>query len=165
MEELFYKSNIHLYHPNIILQGNSGSGKSIIAQKIMLDWASEKHYLKDFDLAFILRYEEVKCISEEMNLIELLSWNCSLTSDQISKMLQDSAQRVLFIIDGLDDLDELRFVCDEFSISSKSRKPHLRSLFVPCFVNKFCPDLSCSSLLELRSHRACCLQDNNVSGL
>ncbi len=122
MEELFYKSNIHLYHPNIILQGNSGSGKSIIAQKIMLDWASEKHYLKDFDLAFILRYEEVKCISEEMNLIELLSWNCSLTSDQISKMLQDSAQRVLFIIDGLDDLDELRFVCDEFSISSKSQK-------------------------------------------
>ncbi len=119
VEELFNKSNIHLYHPTVILQGNSGSGKSIIAQKIMLDWASEKHYLKDFDLAFSLRYEEVKCISEEMNLIELLSWNCSLTSDQISKMLQDSAQRVLFIIDGLDDL---RFMRDEFSISSKSQK-------------------------------------------
>ncbi|XP_051717484.1 NACHT, LRR and PYD domains-containing protein 1 homolog isoform X4 [Ctenopharyngodon idella] len=118
VEELF---RLHI-PTTIILQGNSGSGKSFIAQKIMLDWASEKHYLKDFDLAFYLRYEEVKCISEEMNLIELLGWNCSLSSDQISQMLQNSAQRVLIIIDGLDDLDDLRFMCHEFCISSQFQR-------------------------------------------
>ncbi|KAL0154801.1 hypothetical protein M9458_049064, partial [Cirrhinus mrigala] len=122
VEELFNKSNLHLRYPTIILQGNPGSGKSVIAQKILLDWASEKPYLEDFDLAFCLRYEEVKCISEEMKLIELLSWSCSLTSDQISKMVQNSAQRVLLIIDGLDDPDELRFMCDEFRILSENQK-------------------------------------------
>ncbi|KAL1247754.1 hypothetical protein QQF64_023130 [Cirrhinus molitorella] len=120
VEEMFNKSNIRMYFPTtIVLQGNSGSGKSFIAQKIMLDWASDKHYIKDFDLAFCLRYEEVKCISEEMNLIELLSWNCNLTTNQITKMLQNSAQRMLLIIDGL---DEFKFICGEFCISSKFQK-------------------------------------------
>ncbi|XP_016385344.1 uncharacterized protein LOC107721716 isoform X4 [Sinocyclocheilus rhinocerous] len=125
VEELFNKSDIHLRYPsNVsnILQGNSGSGKSFLVQKIILDWAFEQHYLKEFDLVFCLRCEELKCISEEMNLIELLSWNCGLSSDQISEMLQNSSQRVLFIIDGLDDLDELRFMCDEFCISSKFQR-------------------------------------------
>ncbi|KAL1280834.1 hypothetical protein QQF64_015434 [Cirrhinus molitorella] len=85
----------------------------------MLDWASEKPYLKDFDLAFYLSCEELKCISEEINLIELLSCNCSLTSDQISNMLQNSAQRVLFIIDGL---DKLKFMHHELCISSKFQR-------------------------------------------
>ncbi|KAL1280837.1 hypothetical protein QQF64_015437 [Cirrhinus molitorella] len=116
VEELFYQTT------SIILQGNSGSGKSFIAQKIMMDWSSEKHYLKYFDLAFYLRCEEMKCISKEMSLIELLSWNCSLMSEQISEMLKNSAQRVLFIIDGLDDLDELRFMCNEFCISSELKR-------------------------------------------
>ncbi|RXN20153.1 LRR and PYD domains-containing 3-like protein [Labeo rohita] len=122
VEELFSKSNLCLYYPTIILQGNPGSGKSVIAQKILLDWASEKPYLEDFDLTFCLRYEEVKCISEEMNLIELLSWSCSLTSSQISRMVLNSVQRVLLIIDGLDEPDELRFICDEFCISSKFQR-------------------------------------------
>ncbi|XP_043084805.1 NACHT, LRR and PYD domains-containing protein 1 homolog [Puntigrus tetrazona] len=114
---------------SFILHGNSGSGKSIIAQKVMLDWASEKPYLKNFDLAFSLRYDELKCISEEMNLIELLSLNCSLTSDQISMMLENSEsalqQRVLFIIDGLDDfnyISEFELMRYELCISSIFQK-------------------------------------------
>uniref|UniRef100_A0A8C1P8H1 Uncharacterized protein n=1 Tax=Cyprinus carpio TaxID=7962 RepID=A0A8C1P8H1_CYPCA len=123
VEELFNKLDIHLYYPSsVILQGNSGSGKSFLVQKIILDWASEQHYLKDFNLAFYLSCEELKCISEEMNLIELLSWNCGLSPDQISEMVQKSSQRVLFIIDGLDDLDELIFMCDNFCISSEFQR-------------------------------------------
>uniref|UniRef100_A0A8C2ABI2 Uncharacterized protein n=1 Tax=Cyprinus carpio TaxID=7962 RepID=A0A8C2ABI2_CYPCA len=123
VEELFNKSDIHMYYPaSVILQGNSGSGKSFLVQKIILDWAFEQHYLKEVDLVFCLSCEELKCISEEMNLIELLSWNCGLSPDQISEMLQKSSQRVLFIIDGLDDLDELRFMCDKFCISSKFQR-------------------------------------------
>ncbi|KAL1280833.1 hypothetical protein QQF64_015433 [Cirrhinus molitorella] len=89
----------------IILQGDSGSGKSIIAQKIMLDWASDAVSVRRFDLVFYLRCEELICISEEINLFELLSCNCSLTPDQISQILQQSPEaKTLFIIDGFDDL-------------------------------------------------------------
>uniref|UniRef100_A0A673K9N9 NOD-like receptor family B, member 5 n=1 Tax=Sinocyclocheilus rhinocerous TaxID=307959 RepID=A0A673K9N9_9TELE len=86
----------------VILQGDSGSGKSIIVQKIMLDWASEAP--KNLYVVFNLRCEELMCVSEEMNLIELLSYSCSLTSDQISQMLQQSPEKMLFIIDGFDEL-------------------------------------------------------------
>uniref|UniRef100_A0A8C1E1R9 NOD-like receptor family B, member 5 n=1 Tax=Cyprinus carpio carpio TaxID=630221 RepID=A0A8C1E1R9_CYPCA len=120
VEELFNKSDIHMYYPaSVILQGNSGSGKSFISQKIILDWASGNPYLRHFNLAFYLSCEELKCISEEMNLIELLSWNCGLSPDQISNMLQNSTQRVLFIIDGF---DKLRFMHCELCISSKFQR-------------------------------------------
>ncbi|XP_051719255.1 NACHT, LRR and PYD domains-containing protein 1 homolog isoform X2 [Ctenopharyngodon idella] len=103
--------NTHVYEffqlggaVTVILQGDSGSGKSFIAQKIMLDWASEMFSASRFDLVFYLRCEELMCISEEINLIELLSYSCSLTSDQISQMLQQLPENVLFIIDGFDEL-------------------------------------------------------------
>ncbi|XP_058613875.1 NACHT, LRR and PYD domains-containing protein 1 homolog [Onychostoma macrolepis] len=86
----------------VILQGDSGSGKSIIAQKIMFDWASETS--RHLNVVFNLRCEELMCVSEEINLIELLSYSCSLTSDQISQMLQHSPEKMLFIIDGFDEL-------------------------------------------------------------
>uniref|UniRef100_A0A8C2AD91 Uncharacterized protein n=1 Tax=Cyprinus carpio TaxID=7962 RepID=A0A8C2AD91_CYPCA len=120
VEELFNKSDIHMYYPaSVILQGNSGSGKSFISQKIILDWASGNPYLRHFNLAFYLSCEELKCISEEMNLIELLSWNCGLSPSQISSMLQNSTQRVLFIIDGF---DKIRFMHCELCISSKFQR-------------------------------------------
>ncbi|CAM4588725.1 unnamed protein product [Leuciscus chuanchicus] len=80
----------------------------------MLDWASERLYSGRFCLVFYLRCEELMCISEEVNLIELLSYSCSLTSDQISQMLQHSPEKVLFIIDGF---DELRLTQDIYDMS------------------------------------------------
>ncbi|XP_067308705.1 NACHT, LRR and PYD domains-containing protein 1 homolog [Pseudorasbora parva] len=100
---------------NIILRGDSSSGKSFIAQKIMLDWASERFSSRPFIVVFYLRCEELMCISEEMNLIELLSSSCSLTSNQISQMLQHLSKNVLFIIDGF---DELRFTQDIYDMSA-----------------------------------------------
>ncbi|XP_073712570.1 NACHT, LRR and PYD domains-containing protein 1 homolog isoform X1 [Misgurnus anguillicaudatus] len=87
----------------VILSGDSGSGKSFMLQKIMLDWASGKFYHYFFDVVFLLKCEELKCVSEDMSLTELLSWSCGLTSDQISQMLQCSPQSLL-LIDGLDEL-------------------------------------------------------------
>ncbi|XP_073671152.1 NACHT, LRR and PYD domains-containing protein 1 homolog [Paramisgurnus dabryanus] len=97
-------------HKPVILQGNSGSGKSFIAQKIMLDWASGKRYL-NFHLVFYLKYEELKCISAEMNLFEILSWRSNLPSHVISQM--QSSCNVLFLIDGF---DECRLLCNDHSM-------------------------------------------------
>ncbi|KAL0201536.1 hypothetical protein M9458_004723, partial [Cirrhinus mrigala] len=87
----------------VILSGDSGRGKSFMLQKIMLDWASGEFYSENFDVVFLLKCEELKCISEEMSLNELLSWSCSLTSDQISEILELTPEKVLILIDGIDE--------------------------------------------------------------
>uniref|UniRef100_A0A8C1ZX21 NACHT domain-containing protein n=1 Tax=Cyprinus carpio TaxID=7962 RepID=A0A8C1ZX21_CYPCA len=87
----------------VILSGDSGRGKSFTLQKIMLDWAFGKLYYKNFDVIFLLKCEELKCIFEEMSLFELLSWSCSLTSDHILQILELTSEKVLFLIDGIDE--------------------------------------------------------------
>ncbi|XP_048059082.1 NACHT, LRR and PYD domains-containing protein 1 homolog [Megalobrama amblycephala] len=88
----------------VILQGNSGNGKTLTVQKIMLDWASGDLYKERFDIVFHLKCKEINCIIGEKSLVEILSNSCSLTSDQISQILQHSPEKVLFIIDGFDEL-------------------------------------------------------------
>ncbi|KAA0701399.1 NACHT, LRR and PYD domains-containing protein 3 [Triplophysa tibetana] len=61
VDELFEPKSIK--EPILILQGNSGSGKSYIAQKILLDWASGERYHK-FELVFYLRCEELSLDAE-----------------------------------------------------------------------------------------------------
>lgn len=94
----------------VILSGDSGRGKSFTLQKIMLDWASGELYSENFDVVFLLKCEGLTCISEEMSLIELLSWSCSLTSDQISQILELTPEKVLFLIDGMDENVSCSFI-------------------------------------------------------
>ncbi|XP_051773306.1 NACHT, LRR and PYD domains-containing protein 1 homolog isoform X2 [Ctenopharyngodon idella] len=98
----------------VILQGNSGNGKSFTVQKIMMDWASGDLYKERFDVVFHLKCKEINRILAEKSLAEILSCSCSLTSDQISQVLQHSPEKVLFIIDGF---DELRLTPDVYDIS------------------------------------------------
>uniref|UniRef100_A0A8C1UMV1 NACHT domain-containing protein n=1 Tax=Cyprinus carpio TaxID=7962 RepID=A0A8C1UMV1_CYPCA len=87
----------------VILSGDSGRGKSFMLQKIMLDWASGELYSENFDAVFLLKCEEFKSISTEESLFYLLSLNHSLTSKQISKILQLTPEKVLILIDGMDE--------------------------------------------------------------
>lgn len=87
----------------VILSGDSGRGKSFTLQKIMLDWASGELFSENFDVVFLLKCEELKYISDVKSLIELLSCSGSLTSDQISKVLELTPEKVLFLIDGMDE--------------------------------------------------------------
>ncbi|ROJ62481.1 NACHT, LRR and PYD domains-containing protein 3, partial [Anabarilius grahami] len=92
-------------HPSaVILQGNSGNGKSFTVQKIMMDWASGDLYREQFDVVFHLKCKEINHIRDKKSLEEILSCSCSLTSDQISQVLQHSPEKMLFIIDGFDEL-------------------------------------------------------------
>ncbi|XP_041938976.1 uncharacterized protein LOC121700218 isoform X1 [Alosa sapidissima] len=92
----------------VILQGHSGHGKSFMAQKIMLDWASGNLYQDRFELILHLRCKELNQVSRERNdrcVVDLVSYNKTFTP-LISQKLKDSPQKVLFLIDGF---DELRF--------------------------------------------------------
>ncbi|KAL1280827.1 hypothetical protein QQF64_015427 [Cirrhinus molitorella] len=88
----------------VILQGNSGNGKTLTVQKIMMDWASDKLYKERFDIVFHLKCKEINRIPGRKSLVEILSYSCCLTSDEISQILQHSSEKVLFIIDGFDEL-------------------------------------------------------------
>nr|XP_055059858.1 NACHT, LRR and PYD domains-containing protein 1 homolog [Misgurnus anguillicaudatus] len=115
LNSLFHTDDHGITPRAVILQGNSGNGKSFVVQKIMMDWASGNLYKDQFDVVFHLKCKEINCISGEKSLLELLSWSCCLTSDEISQMLQRSSERVLFIIDGF---DELRLPQDVYYMTS-----------------------------------------------
>ncbi|RXN16181.1 LRR and PYD domains-containing 3-like protein [Labeo rohita] len=85
----------------VILQGNSGNGKSFTVQKIVMDWACD---LYKFDVVFHVKCKEISHISSRTNLVELLSYNSFLSSDEISTILQRSPEQVLFLVDGFDEL-------------------------------------------------------------
>ncbi|XP_065118185.1 NACHT, LRR and PYD domains-containing protein 1 homolog [Paramisgurnus dabryanus] len=87
----------------VILSGESGSGKSFMLQKIMFDWASERLFCEYFEVVFLLKFEMLKCISEKMNLTELLSESCSLASQEVTHILESSPGKVLFLIDDFED--------------------------------------------------------------
>ncbi|RXN20113.1 LRR and PYD domains-containing 3-like protein [Labeo rohita] len=103
IDQLFSPDSDGKTPKSVILSGDSGRGKSFMLQKIMLDWASGEFYSKQFDVIFLLKCDEVKCLSDKMSLNELLSWSCSLTSDQISELLQLTPKKVLILIDGTDE--------------------------------------------------------------
>ncbi|XP_051718438.1 NACHT, LRR and PYD domains-containing protein 1 homolog [Ctenopharyngodon idella] len=104
LNSLFDSDGHGISHSAIILQGNSGNGKSFTVQKIMMDWASGDLYKEWFDIVFHLKCKEINRIPGKNSLAKILSYSCSLTSDQISQILQHSPEKVLFIIDGFDEL-------------------------------------------------------------
>ncbi|XP_067218072.1 NACHT, LRR and PYD domains-containing protein 1 homolog isoform X2 [Chanodichthys erythropterus] len=104
LNSLFDSDGHGISPSSVILQGNSGNGKTFTVQKIMMDWASDDLYKERFDIVFHLKCKEINRIPGKNSLAEILSYSCSLTSDQISQMLQHSPEKVLFIIDGFDEL-------------------------------------------------------------
>ncbi|XP_053343178.1 NACHT, LRR and PYD domains-containing protein 1 homolog [Clarias gariepinus] len=83
----------------VILQGNSGSGKSVVIQKIMLDWAKGNLFEGIFDVVFHLRCAELNGISEKTSLVELLNWG-----EEMTPILKDKQKKILFLVDGFDEL-------------------------------------------------------------
>ncbi|XP_026100402.1 NACHT, LRR and PYD domains-containing protein 3-like [Carassius auratus] len=104
LNSLFNPDNHGISPSAVILQGNSGNGKTLTVQKILMDWASDKLYKERFDIVFHLKCKEINRIPGRKSLVEILSYSCSLTPDQISQILQQSAEKMLFIIDGFDEL-------------------------------------------------------------
>ncbi|KAM9325090.1 NACHT, LRR and PYD domains-containing protein 3-like [Gastrophryne carolinensis] len=92
----------------VALQGPARIGKTMITQKIMLDWASGDLFFRDrFHLIFYLRCKEIKKITGDLNLAELLSGTCVLLRpDWLAPILKDSRShgKLLFIVDGLEEL-------------------------------------------------------------
>ncbi|XP_063048667.1 NACHT, LRR and PYD domains-containing protein 1 homolog [Engraulis encrasicolus] len=90
----------------VILQGNSGHGKSLTAQKIILDWASGSLYQNQFALVLHLSCKELNLIYSkgvQKSVAGLVSLSQKFTP-LVLKTLKDLPQKVLLLLDGFDEL-------------------------------------------------------------
>uniref|UniRef100_A0A8C6V9U7 NACHT domain-containing protein n=1 Tax=Naja naja TaxID=35670 RepID=A0A8C6V9U7_NAJNA len=114
----------HGFIPQIVvLQGAAGIGKTIMAKKIMLDWASKQIYRSQFFYAFYISCREMNlhAESEKSSIAEIISkqWpRCHEVENVIPGILKN-VKELLFIIDGF---DELRYSFDQIILKSLFQK-------------------------------------------
>ncbi|KAL6466302.1 hypothetical protein MHYP_G00264350 [Metynnis hypsauchen] len=119
IHQLFSPDDRGCVQKAVLLQANSGNGKSFTAQKIMLDWASGSLYTDKFDFVFHLKCKELN-VTEDTSLKELLSG--SITPEQITEVLR-SPGRLLFLIDGFDELKLQKTTCTLLTDPHKTAAP------------------------------------------
>ncbi|XP_036454476.1 NACHT, LRR and PYD domains-containing protein 1 homolog [Colossoma macropomum] len=127
----------------VLLQANSGNGKSFTAQKIMLDWASGSLYADKFDFIFHLKCKELN-VTEDTSLEELLSY--SIKPEQITEVLH-SPGRLLFLIDGFDELKLQKTTHTSLTDPRKTAPP--KDILIALLQGKMLP--KCFLLVTTRS--------------
>ncbi|XP_023563551.1 NACHT, LRR and PYD domains-containing protein 3 isoform X2 [Octodon degus] len=86
----------------VVVQGVAGIGKTILARKIMLDWASGKLFQDKFDYLFYIHCREVS-LAMPRSLGDLIASCCPDPSPPVGQIVCKSS-RVLFLLDGFDEL-------------------------------------------------------------
>ncbi|XP_060002594.1 NACHT, LRR and PYD domains-containing protein 3 isoform X4 [Lagenorhynchus albirostris] len=86
----------------VVFQGAAGIGKTILARKIMLDWASEELYQDKFDYLFYIHCREVS-LGMQRSLGDLIASCCPGPNPPIGKIVSKPS-RILFLMDGFDEL-------------------------------------------------------------
>ncbi|XP_072809407.1 NACHT, LRR and PYD domains-containing protein 3 [Vicugna pacos] len=86
----------------VVFQGAAGIGKTILARKIMLDWASGKLYQDRFDYLFYIHCREVS-LGTQRSLGDLIASCCPDPYPPIGKIVSKPS-RILFLMDGFDEL-------------------------------------------------------------
>ncbi|XP_063075047.1 NACHT, LRR and PYD domains-containing protein 1 homolog [Engraulis encrasicolus] len=125
----------------VILQGNSGHGKSFTVQKIILDWASGRLYQDQFALVLHLTCKELNLLYKDgvqKSVVDLLSFSETFTP-LILKKLKDLPQKVLLLIDGFDEL--------QFPVCEISKSP-VKDLSTPAPVEAILGALLKGSILS-----------------
>ncbi|XP_029797340.1 NACHT, LRR and PYD domains-containing protein 3 isoform X4 [Suricata suricatta] len=103
VELLFEPDDQHLEPVHtVVFQGAAGIGKTILARKIMLDWASEKIYQDRFDYLFYIHCREVS-LGTRRSLRDLIVSCCPDPNPPIWKIVSKPS-RILFLMDGFDEL-------------------------------------------------------------
>lgn len=89
--------------PTVVIQGSAGTGKTTLARKMVLDWASGTLYPGRFDYVFYVSCREVTLL-QESTLDQLLIWCCGDNKAPVAEIRRQQPERLLFILDGYDEL-------------------------------------------------------------
>lgn len=76
--------------PTVVLQGSAGTGKTTLARKIVLDWATGTLYPGRFDYVFYVSCREVVLL-QEGNPDQLLFWCCGDNRAPVEEMLREES--------------------------------------------------------------------------
>uniref|UniRef100_A0A670XSB8 NACHT domain-containing protein n=1 Tax=Pseudonaja textilis TaxID=8673 RepID=A0A670XSB8_PSETE len=124
----------------VVLQGAAGFGKTITAQKIIFDWASQQLYQDKFNYVFYIccRKMNVHAESEESSIAEIISeeWLKCHESKNVIRNILKNEEKLLFIIDGF---DELRYSLDQpenYLCTDPWKKEPVRILLISLFKKK-----------------------------
>ncbi|XP_044869683.1 NACHT, LRR and PYD domains-containing protein 3-like [Mauremys mutica] len=98
----------------VVLQGAAGIGKTTTARKIMLDWAAGKLYQKKFDYVFYINCRKINLVTAQKSVADLILDNCPNGKGPIKEIFE-KPEKLLFIIDGFDELNSLLDI-DEVSL-------------------------------------------------
>ncbi|XP_075784916.1 NACHT, LRR and PYD domains-containing protein 3-like [Pelodiscus sinensis] len=100
----------------VVLQGAAGIGKTMTARKIMLDWASGKLFWKKFDYVFYINCREInrdiKNQSVQNQSVADLAEKNFPNEIRPIKEIFEKPEKLLFIIDGFDELNSLLDIGD-----------------------------------------------------
>uniref|UniRef100_A0ABK0LWP8 NLR family, pyrin domain containing 5 n=1 Tax=Rattus norvegicus TaxID=10116 RepID=A0ABK0LWP8_RAT len=98
-----FKPHQKTFRPHtIILHGRPGVGKSALARSIILGWAQGKLY-QDMSYVFLFSVREMKW-TEKSSLAQLMANEWPHSQAPVTKIMSQP-ERLLFVIDGLDDMD------------------------------------------------------------
>uniref|UniRef100_A0A8C6V8K1 Uncharacterized protein n=1 Tax=Naja naja TaxID=35670 RepID=A0A8C6V8K1_NAJNA len=146
IEALFNRDKYGLIPQVVVLQGAAGIGKTIMAKKIMFDWASQQLYQDKFNYVLYIccRKMNVHTESEKSSIAEIISeeWLMCHESKNFIQNILKNEEKLLFIIDGF---DELRYSFDQpknYFCSDPWKKEPLTILLRSLFKKKLLPKSS-----------------------
>ncbi|XP_069465030.1 NACHT, LRR and PYD domains-containing protein 3-like [Ambystoma mexicanum] len=120
----------------VVLQGVAGIGKTLTCRKIMLDWASGELFQDRFEYVFYIHCREHNQLIVQQTIADLIIPRCDgeplLSMDEI----ESNAKKVLFIIDGFDELKIPKDFQLSDLIKTSPKDNTITSLISRCYLSK-----------------------------
>ncbi|XP_070586902.1 uncharacterized protein [Erythrolamprus reginae] len=146
IETLFNPDKYGLTPQIVVLQGAAGIGKTMMAKKIIFDWASQQLYQNKFNYVFYISCSEMNfhAESQKTSIAEIISneWlKCQKVKNVIENILRNE-EKLLFIIDGFDELRHSFNQAENYCCIDPWKKEPVRIILSNLFQKRILPKSS-----------------------